>query len=227
MHTVQTPRETLVDRIRQVEFLSLLPSEHLELLARSSMIREGDKGEVLFRQGQVGAQFLWLMEGGLRLTRTQPDGREKVIHLFSSPALVAEAAILLGQPLPATATLTGPSRILHIDRGAVREAVQTHPDLALNLLGSVMLRLRELTRSLANHGQSSGVARVAAYLLGRVDESGALVLPASKKDVASYLGMQPESFSRALAALKQQGLIEVRDQQIQVCDLAALSAVMR
>lgn len=226
MHTVSLPRPAVLQLIREVEIFRGMGADDLQPIAEASFVREGAKGDCLFRQNTVGPHILWLAEGGVRLTRTQPDGREKVIHLFEAPALVAEAAILLGEPLPASAYLTSDARVLHIERAAVREIIREKPDLALGILGSVMLRLRELTRSLANHGQVSATARVVSYLLGRMDESGGLVLQASKKDVASYLGLQPESLSRALAGLKAQGLIEESDGALRVLNARGMMELL-
>jgi CRP-like cAMP-binding protein len=63
------------------------------------------------------------------------------------------------------------------------------------------------------------VARVAAWLLDAAPgEMGAL----PRHVVAELLGMQPETLSRALAALAEAGAIEVTRRRIDVRDHAAL-----
>ena len=40
--------------------------------------------------------------------------------------------------------------------------------------------------------------------------------PMSRGDIASYLGLTPESLSRALSALKQQGVIEADRHHVEI-----------
>ena len=53
-----------------------------------------------------------------------------------------------------------------------------------------------------------------------------ITLPMSKKDLASYLGTTPETISRRLADLEEQGLIEQKPRrQIKIIDLDGLLLV--
>jgi CRP-like cAMP-binding protein len=207
-------------------FSVLDPADRGSLAVRASL-RLYDRGEVLFERGQAADRLYCVVHGAVRVTRRGPAGREKVIHLLEGPALVAEVPVLMGVDYPASADCAEPSTVLVLPRRALLEAFERDQDLAMKLLGAAMVRMRELTASLASHGQKSGVVRVASYLLGLAHNQGEeLSLPAAKKDVASFLGLQPESFSRALASLRRQGLIEVSDQQVRILDRGALERLL-
>jgi len=75
--------------------------------------------------------------------------------------------------------------------------------------------------------------RLAAFLLNlsqrlraRGFESSDFHLPMSRADIASYLGLQIETVSRAFSRFHSEGFVRVRQKHIRINDLAALRAVM-
>jgi len=204
-----------------------LPAADRERIAAESLLRLYGKGEALFRAGDPATVLVVLARGSVRVLRSRPDGHPKVVHLLTAPCLVAEVPILTGEPLPATAVCGEECVVVAIPRAVLVEAVRRDPELAMRLLGAVFERLQQLTRALAHHGQRGAAARVGAWLLGLAHDGGSGVLPAAKKDVADYLGLQPESFSRALAVLREEGAVDVTDESFRILDRTALEAVLK
>lgn len=227
MKTLQPRPGVLAFHLARVPVFSGLGPEDLESLAREASLRLHDRGELLFEEGQVADRLFCVVQGAVRVSRRGPGGRQKVIHLLEAPSLVAEVPVLMGVAYPASTECAEPCTTVVLPRVALMEAFRRNEELSLRLLGAAMERLHELTRSLAAHGEKSGAARVATYLLGLGDAQGALVtLPAAKKDIACYLGLQPESFSRALACLKREGHIEVDEQQVSLLDRVGLERLL-
>lgn len=223
MKTLQ-PRPGVVEaHLKRLPVFSGLPEPAREALAHHARLRLQDSGEILFRRGEPALQLFGVVHGAVRVYRDAPGGRQKVLHLLAAPALVAEVPVLMGAQYPATAACSESSTVVVISRQALRRQLARDPELPLRLLGAALERLHELTGSLAAHGERSATARVAAYLMGWARGQPELELPAPKKDVASYLGLQPESLSRALAALREAGAIAVEDKTIRFLDPAALS----
>ncbi len=227
MKTLRPKPGVIASHLARLPVFGGLAAPHRADLAAQSFLRLYDRGEPLFQRGARADALYCVVDGAVRVYRSGPDGREKVIHLLQAPALVAEVPVLTGARFPASAACTDPSTVLFLPRHALLELFGRDQELALRLLGAAMIRLQELTRSLVAHSQKSSAARVASYLLGLVHTQGAVVeLPAAKKDVACYLGLQPESFSRALASLRKRGAIAVEDQRVRVLDLGALESLL-
>ncbi len=227
MKTLQPKPGVLAGHLSQLPVFSVLGDSERRALADQGLLRLYDRGEVLFERGQAADRLYCVVHGAIRVVRRGPGGREKVIHLLEGPALVAEVAVLMGADFPASADCAEPCTVLVLPRSALLDAFRRDQDLAMKMLGAAMARMWELTRSLAAHGQRSGVMRVASYLLGLAHSQGAAVtLPAPKKDVASFLGLQPESFSRALKSLRKDGMIEVEEQTVTILDRGALERLL-
>lgn len=206
-------------------FQPLTDSERLQFAAQSRL-RSYDRSEVLFRTGEPATELWCLVRGSVRIFRLTPEGKEKVIHLVDAPALIAEAPTLTGVSYPSDAECTSECLIVTIARRALLEVAQRSPELPWRLLAELFGRLRELTASLTTHGQLSSQTRVSSYLLGLAQQGDVVQLPAAKKDVASYLGLRAESFSRALAALQRQGAIAVSERRIAILDRALLEQTL-
>ena len=99
-------------------------------------------------------------------------------------------------------------------RTTLLQVLRSEPDLAVTLLGLLGRRLRtsfDLIQSLSTPGAQS---RVALAMLAMVPpELGAstpamVQLPVSAHEFAAALGLAPETFSRALTSLVQDGIVQ-------------------
>jgi CRP-like cAMP-binding protein len=93
--------------------------------------------------------------------------------------------------------------------------------------------MRRLVDQLDNETFLNARARLANYLLRTARRQGLTAaapcrihLSEAKKDVASQLGMVPETFSRALSDLESRGLIRIAGRRIDLLDLDALEALL-
>lgn len=61
-------------------------------------------------------------------------------------------------------------------------------------------------------GRKTAAERVAAFLLemdGRMQSTGAISLPMTRRDIADYLGMTLETVSRTMSQLQADGTVEL------------------
>lgn len=78
------------------------------------------------------------------------------------------------------------------------------------MASELAIHFRTVTKHVKELKLRSSIERVAAYLLRQDAETGMtgrFTLPCEKRQLAAYLGMTPESLSRALAGLRPYGVI--------------------
>ena len=226
MKTLRPQPGVIESHIGRIPVFAGLSASDLGILAERALLRLYTPGERLLEQGQPADDLFCVASGAVRVVLMMSGGREKVVHLMTGPGLVAEVPVMMGQEFPATAICTEPCSVVVVPRRALVELVRRDGELPLRMLASAMSRLRQLTGLLADHGQRSAAVRVASFLLGAAGSGAEVNLRAAKKDVASYLGLQPESLSRALGSLRRVGAIEVADQDIRILDRRPLEEAL-
>ena len=206
-----------------------LPADLLERVAACARARELRAGEAVFQQGEPSRAFFAIREGGVRVYRLSPDGREQVLHHLREGHTFAEAALLsMGRyPAHAVATRT-PTRLLEIGAG-FPQLLREDPRLAPAMVGSLSMWLVGLVDRIEELSVASAGARLARYLL-KLPASGAadalaIELPLAKKELAGHLAIAPETLSRLLRRWQDSGVVRTDGPRLTILDSRVLVAI--
>ncbi|MDN5703671.1 MAG: Crp/Fnr family transcriptional regulator, partial [Micrococcales bacterium] len=107
----------------------------------------------------------------------------------------------------------------------VQQWLEETPQLALSLLDAVTARLEDTEARLSELVGTTVGQRLGEYLAGVADgvEGVPFDLPISKRDLAQLLGTTPETISRRLRALSDEGLLRVGPgRRMVVMDIAGM-----
>jgi CRP/FNR family transcriptional regulator, anaerobic regulatory protein len=193
-------------------------------VARLAKPRRVRRGEPVFRAGEATARLYVVHEGRVRISRRSASGHEHVLRILGAGDVVGEAAFLGGGRPETDAIALEDCRLCVFDHARLDDLIRRYPDVAVRMVRTLSERLASTERILAAVTSADVRTRVAAYLLdcpvvGRNADHVLVRLPAAKKDIASYLGTTPESFSRALAALAADGVIgTVAGREVEILD---------
>lgn len=216
-------------RLMRLPLLAGLAPEAVRALLAEAQLQLAERHTVLFHQGEPATRFYVLLDGWVKLHRTGRDGEESVIAVVARGESFAEAAIFASQRYPVTATVVADARLLAIPGPAFLGRLRADPELGINMLASMSRRLRGLVRQVEQLSTRSALERLAEFLLHLCPEPGeggaSLRLPLDKHLIAARLGMQPETFSRALARLRPLGVTS-RGDRIEIADRAALRRIV-
>jgi len=98
------------------------------------------------------------------------------------------------------------------------------------MLGMLSRRLHEKIGQIEALSLQSAQTRIANYLLSesrKAGSSGEFELPIGKKYVANFLSVKPETFSRALTALEQVGILSTDARKFVLTNMPALECIAR
>jgi CRP-like cAMP-binding protein len=201
-----------------------LDEEARQVLLSDARVQRVPRNTVLFLQGEPAARFYVIFDGWVKLFRESEDGDESVIAVFTRGDSFAEAAIFDQKVYPVSAAAVEESRILMVPAGSFIGHLKENSSYALNMMGAMSRHLRLLVQQVELLSVRSSTERVAEFI-GRLcppeATSATIKLPLDKALIAGRLGMQPETLSRALAKLREQG-IETNRGEVEVPDVAAL-----
>ena len=204
-----------------------LSDDQLERVARHAVRSRLAEGEMLFRQGDPAQRFYLLLRGQIKLFRLGPSGNEKVIEIVTPLSTFAEALMFLDRPTyPVGAQAMQPAEVISIDAADFAQMLRGSVETCFLLMGDMSQRLRGLIREIDDLSLSSATCRVAGYLLSHANADGApFDLQVPKQTLASRLSVQPETFSRIVRQLSNQGILTVHGSRVEIKDYARLQQI--
>lgn len=191
--------------------------------------RRYERGRPIFLQGDPAEAFFLVLDGWVKLFRILPDGDEAVVAVMASGECFAEAVMFMGGRYPVGAEAVSDCRLLRIEARAIRAAMQADARVATALLASIAHHTETLSDQVEHLKVLGAPQRVADFLVKAARATSGpttLTLPYDKGLIARRLGMTPESFSRALAILRDHGVTVDRD-AVTIAAVGRLEAFVR
>jgi CRP-like cAMP-binding protein len=212
------------------EFLDLIDPEDRDALVARAGRRRFRPGTRLIGEGGPGDEVFVLLEGRVKITGTTRDGREVVVRFAGPGEVLGELAVLDAKPRASSIEAIDPVEALAISAADFHALLHANPGIAVALLRTLAHRFRGADAARIEFAASQTLGRVAARLLELVEsygeraEDGAVVitLPLSQEDLAGWTGSSREAVARALATLRDLGLVITERRRITVRDPEAL-----
>jgi len=131
------------EELRAHPFLAFFDDAAANQLAESAQVVTHPAGQLLFREGDIADSIYLVLEGTVRLTKKDPEGKEQLLAFVGPNDFFGEFGVLDGKPRSAGAF-------------AAEE-------------GTVLARLpRELVTGVFEESGGQGVLKVALHIIGKV-----------------------------------------------------------
>lgn len=222
--------EQQVGIVRQLEFFHGMAPDSMEELVAGALMQQVERDHTLIRRSDQLSGFYAVLEGRLKLYLLGCDGDERVVRILKEGDTFAEALAFSAIPSPVFVDSLTSARLAYFPRSVLMNMQRARPDFSLAVIKGLSGLLKLLIDDIESCCTLHASERVAAYLLRefpRDRTSGEVTLPASKANVASTLNLSPETFSRELHRLENQGLIQIDKRRIEIPDLQALRSRSR
>lgn len=189
------------------------------------------KGEVLYRQGDAFRSVYAVRSGSVKTYGLTEEGEQQITGFHLTGEVVGLDAIG-GKLHPCTAEMLEDTWICELPYAELQDLGESLPSLQRSLMGVMAQEIRNEEHALMLVRGLRAEQRVMRFInsllermrlrMGNID---AIPLAMSREDIANYLGLAPETLSRALAKLRDDGLIRVELKCIEVLDQAAMRRI--
>src|SRR5687768_3588031 len=105
-------------------------------------LRRYESGDVILREGDPGETAYIIDQGQVEVTK-QLDDRAVHLAYIGAGDVFGEMSMIDDRPRSATITAVEPTMVREIHRESFYDGLQSHPEVALNLLKVLFERLRE------------------------------------------------------------------------------------
>ena len=197
-----------------------LNDTELARLAAMCQIRTLKRGEILFFQGDPALGLDLLLAGHVRIYKASPDGKEFTLHQIRPGEMFAEAAIFRDDGYPANCAALKDSMVALLPKEKFFAMLQESPQVSIKMMGGLSAFLREFNRTIEDLSLKEVPARLASFLLQEYEKTGktTVTLTTTKAELANQLGTISETLSRNLRKLREQGLISVDGNRIELLE---------
>lgn len=222
-----------MDVLRKTPLFSALPDEDLRRVADLSVSRRFAKKEAVFREGDRADGFFIVASGKVKVFKLSGEGKEQILHVLESGQTFAEAVLFEGGSYPAHAETLTDTELLFLPKRPFIDLLERHPNVSIRMLASLsrwLKRMTDLVESLAlKDVETRLVFYLSEELKGRgipLKDGAELELSIGKNVLASRLGTVPETFSRTLKKLQDDGLIVVHGKRIRIVSAGSLFSLL-
>lgn len=207
--------------------LSLLNATQKKQLFEVRKQVKYSSGQQLFNQGDDAEHMYLIDKGKVSLYRLMPNGDEKLFKVFLAGELVAEMAMfMVPRCYPMSARVEQDTELSTFYHKDVLALFSETPEISIKVMAFMSNKICHLMNTLNILTQVNANQRLIMKLaeLYRAQEvkDGTISLPVTKKLLATQLGMTPETLSRVIKKLKNDGHIVESGSHITLVNMVSL-----
>jgi CRP-like cAMP-binding protein len=218
----------LYESLRSHYLFAGLQEKDFEQLATRIAVTSLAKGEVLFHRGD-DAEFFYFIDSGLvELSLISPTGDKKTLEVIGPGRTFGEAvAFMQGHKYPVTAEALQDSELCRIPNQVYVELIRSNSDASMRLLADISRHLHDRVREIENLTVQNARTRLTSYLVDHLveppeDDQATARLDLPRHVIASRLSIQPETLSRLLRNLTDEGIVSIDDKVVFIQSLSRL-----
>jgi CRP-like cAMP-binding protein len=219
-----------VVNLRRVDYLAGLPQAEAEELASVSELRRYADGAAVFNQGEMIPGIFVVVQGSLKVFRTDGRGKVQVLDMLQPGTCVGEVQVFDGGPIASGAEAHGDTECWLIPGPALKRMVHRNPAVAEVIIRHFAGKVRHLIQLVETLSLHSVPERVAQLVLDYQSRNPARTLvefQETQEDLAQCIGASREAFSRALRLLADLGLIQSTFPVVRILDVQKLQRYAR
>jgi CRP-like cAMP-binding protein len=190
------PARRLLDA---TELFAELPEDALAELGKHAVVRELERNELLFRQGDPSSSLFVIQEGRIAIASQAGDGRETVIAVLEDGGLFGELPLFDDAPRMADARALLDTTVVELSYEPVRALLRARPELLWVIVRLLVERLRATDEALADAVFLDVPARTAKRMLELAGDSDSFTLPVTQEELASMVGASRERVNKAIS----------------------------
>ncbi|HHX56683.1 MAG TPA: Crp/Fnr family transcriptional regulator [Clostridiales bacterium] len=187
-------------------FASLNHEEKMEIIEIATS-RIYKKGETVYMAGEEGNTLFVIYTGKVKLSRLNANGKEQVLRLVESGEFMGELSLFSSIPLTDNAQALEETTMCILQGDRLKELMAKHPSITFKVMDELSRRLEKAENRIEDISLNSVNKRVASALIELSNGKKEFLIPMTKGDLASQLGITQETLSRKLASLQEEGLI--------------------
>lgn len=226
MSSPESTAQTILRILEKSPILENCDAATLASFTEQSTLMSVEKGQVLFVHEEPAKRFFIILSGWVKLFRETLDGSQAVVDILPAGHMLGETSIFQNDSYPYSAESIESAKLISLPLTLLKSEIDNNPKVTSAMLSNMAKVRRKQDQELEHLTIQSAPQRIGCFLLRLTNQKQqgpiTIQLPYDKSLVAARLGMQPETFSRALTRLKDAIGLEIHGSTIALDDVRQL-----
>jgi len=209
-------------KIEEISMFKNLPSDIIDKIKDKMFVKEYSKNGIVFFEGEKGESIYIILEGKVKLYKTNHKGNHIHINTLKAPELIGEYAAFEKVPFPATCEFITNGTIGKIPYSFVKNELLSIPDVSEAIIKSLTTKVHLLSLLVHQETVLSSEAKVADTILNKSE----IFTRLKNSEIADILNLTPETLSRILSKFKKDKIIALKKQELKILDHKKLEEIL-
>jgi CRP/FNR family transcriptional regulator, cyclic AMP receptor protein len=140
--------QEIVDALKAVTLFASLSQRFLQGIAKACTERTFEPGDVIVKQGNPGIGLFVIVEGKVKIVKTSESGERLELATHGPGEVIGEMSVLDGANRSADVVAVDQTLCLVLSAWDFKSFMESHPEVALDILPVVVKRFRETNTAL-------------------------------------------------------------------------------
>ena len=207
-----------------------VPDEAMRAVSAARKTLFCDRRQDFFRQAEPNDGFYCVENGLVALTMMDAKGDVVCVRVVAAGESFGHRSLLAGEHHCVTATALAPSRVCWVPKEAALRLMDDHPALLRLFTGRVARDVRRSNEACLRNKTMSVRQKLLYFLLSvegrgrcrRTSEGLEIPLRVNRSDIASLIGIVPETMSRVTRSLEEDGTLRFARDRVVVSNHEAV-----
>jgi CRP-like cAMP-binding protein/FixJ family two-component response regulator len=211
-----------INEAKSLDELVNLPSQKLRKKLR--------KKEGLYLEGDSPNYLYFVVSGKIKAFKTNDDGKEFITEIYKDGDFFGYSSLLENDLQKESASAVEDSEIALVSKHDFFQLLYSSNEVSMSFIKLLSGNLAESEEKLLKLAYDSARKKVAEALLFirkkyQDKNNSGLSFPVNRENISSIAGLSPESVSRNLTDLREEGLIDTINNIITIKDLKRLETL--
>lgn len=187
-------------------------------------------GEVIFKQGAPANYFVCVTSGLVKLYIEHTNSRDLIVGLTRPINYIFEPGPFVDNHHHVTAVACEDTTACLIDEKLMKELIRTNTDFAAEFIRKISIQSVKLFSRISSCTQKHVYGRVAdtlIFLYPDIYSTNPFMLSLTRQDLADLSGMTKESLIRVLKKFKDDNIINLEGNKLEILNRSKLEDIAR
>ena len=218
--------------IRKISPLNCLSKEELIRISKCKTSKKINKGEKLFKEGEILKGIYCVQDGFGRLSKLCENGKEQIIRFIVKGSLIGYRSLISEEPTNLSATASEDMFVCFIPKDEIIKDLMMNTSFNKSIFIEMSNNLKNSDNfilDITNKTLKQRLSETFLYLqtVFGSDKDGMINVSLSRSDYANFIGARTESLIRLVSKFKKEKIISTKGKRIKIEDFKQLKEMTK